>query len=197
MKILQVNSSIRGEASISSRLASRLTAHIQALQPAAEIEVRDLSEQPILNGAALGAIFTPADSRTPEQAARVAVDDATIAQLQAADAVVIGVPLYNFGEPVQLKAWIDAIARSGVTFRYTETGPVGLVTGKKIYVVFARGGLYKDTPNDTQTAWLKNVLAFLGLTDVTFIHAEGLNMGPEPAALALANAEAEIDAITL
>ncbi len=196
MKILQVNSSIKGEASVSSRLAGLVSARLASLVPGSEIAVRDVSSQPVLDGAALGALFTPAENRTPEQAARVAVDDATIAQVQESDAVVIGVPLYNFGEPVQLKAWIDAIARNGVTFRYTATGPVGLLTGKKVYVVLARGGYYKDTPNDTQTPWLKNVLGFLGLTDVTFLHAEGLNVSPEAATQALSAVEAEIAALT-
>ena len=195
MKILQVNSSIKGEASVSSRLAGLVSARLASLVPGSEIAVRDVSSQPVLDGAALGALFTPAENRTPEQAARVAVDDATIAQVQESDAVVIGVPLYNFGEPVQLKAWIDAIARNGVTFRYTATGPVGLLTGKKVYVVLARGGYYKDTPNDTQTPWLKNVLGFLGLTDVTFLHAEGLNVSPEAATQALSAVEAEIAAL--
>jgi len=196
MKILQVNSSIKGEASVSSRLAGLVSARLASLVPGSEIAVRDVSSQPVLDGAALGALFTPAENRTPEQAARVAVDDATIAQVQESDAVVIGVPLYNFGEPVQLKAWIDAIARNGVTFRYTATGPVGLLTGKKVYVVLARGGYYKDTPNDTQTPWLKNVLGFLGLTDVAFLHAEGLNVSPEAATQALSAVEAEIAALT-
>lgn len=197
MKILQINSSIKGEASVSSRLAGLVSAHLASMDPGSEIIVRDVSSQPILDTAALGALFTPAENRTPEQAERVAVDDATIAQVQESDAIVLGVPLYNFGEPVQLKAWIDAIARNGATFRYTATGPVGLLTGKKVYVVLARGGYYKGTPNDTQTPWLKNVLGFLGLTDVTFLHAEGLNVSPEASAQALAAVEAEIDALTI
>jgi FMN-dependent NADH-azoreductase len=147
----------------------------------------------VLDEPALGALFTPAEQRTPEQAARVALDDALIAQLQAADAIVLGVPMYNFGVPVQLKTWIDAIARAGVTFRYTANGPQGLVTGKKVYVALARGGLYRDTPADSQTPYLKNVLAFLGMTDVEFIFAEGLAMGAESASRAFADAAAQID----
>lgn len=197
MKILQVNASIRGSASASTRLANSIVARLRALAPAAAYEVRELGEQPILDGAALGALFTPADARTAEQAARVAIDDATIAQVQAADVIVLGVPMYNFGVPVQLKAWIDAICRAQVTFRYTANGPEGLLTGKKVFVALARGGLYRDTPADSQVPYLKAVLGFLGMKDVHFIHAEGLSMGEEAANKAFAAAEAEIAALSL
>jgi FMN-dependent NADH-azoreductase len=161
------------------------------------VELRDLAANPhpVLDEAALGALFTPAEQRTPEQAARVALDDALIAQVQSADAIVLGVPMYNFGVPVQLKTWIDAIARAGVTFRYTENGPEGLLKGKKVYVALARGGIYRDTPADSQVPYLKGVLGFLGMTDVEFIYAEGLAMGPESADKAFAAAEAAIGAV--
>ncbi|RQW27861.1 FMN-dependent NADH-azoreductase [Rhodobacteraceae bacterium CH30] len=195
MNILQINSSVRGDASASTRLANSIVANLKTLTPTATLTVRETGQQPILDDAALGALFTPAEQRTPEQAARVAIDDATIAEVQAADVIVIGVPMYNFGVPVQLKAWIDAIAKAGVTFRYTANGPEGLLKDKKVYLALARGGLYKDTPADVQTPYLKNVFGFLGLTDLTFIHAEGLSMGEESAAQAFAQAEAEIAAI--
>ena len=195
MNILQINSSVRGDASASTRLANSIVARLKTLAPDATLSVRETGQQPILDEAALGALFTPAEQRTPEQAARVAIDDATIAEVQAADVIVIGVPMYNFGVPVQLKAWIDAIAKAGVTFRYTANGPEGLLKGKKVYLALARGGLYKDTPADVQTPYLKNVLGFLGLTDLSFIHAEGLSMGEEAAAKAFAAAEADIAAI--
>lgn len=197
MKILQVNSGIRGAESNSTKLADKITAKLQALAPEASLEVRDLSSQPFLDAAALGALFTPAEKRTPEQAARVAVDDATIAQLFSADVLVLGVPLYNLSVPVQFKAWIDAVSRAGTTFRYTAEGPVGLVTGKKVFVALARGGLYAGTDFDTQTPYLRTVLGFLGMTDVTFVHAEGLNISPDVAATAWAGAQAEIDALAL
>ena len=107
----------------------------------------------------------------------MALDDALIAEVQAADVVVLGVPMYNFGVPAQLKNWIDAIARAGVTFRYTANGPEGLLKGKKVYVALTRGGKYRDTPADTQVPYLKTVLGFLGMTDVQFVYAEGLAMG--------------------
>lgn len=195
MNILQINSSARAENSQSSRLASSIVERLQAANPNATLSVRDLSRtpHPALDEAALGALFTPADQRTEAQAARVALDDALIAELKAADVIVLGVPMYNFGVPVQLKNWIDAIARAGVTFRYTDTGPVGMVTGKKVYVALTRGGLYRNTPADTQTPYLQTFLGFIGLTDVQFIFAEGLAMGPEAEQKALASAQSQID----
>ena len=197
MQILQINSSARSAGANSTRLADAITARLKAANPAAVVELRDLAANPhpVLDEAAIGALFTPAEQRTPEQAARVALDDALIAQVQSADAIVLGVPMYNFGVPVQLKTWIDAIARAGVTFRYTENGPEGLLKGKKVYVALARGGIYRDTPADSQVPYLKGVLGFLGMTDVEFIYAEGLAMGPESADKAFAAAEAAIGAV--
>ncbi|WP_374675255.1 FMN-dependent NADH-azoreductase [Ideonella sp.] len=198
MHILQVNSSARvfenGQGSHSSRLASELVAGLRTAHPEATLTVRDLARQPhpVLDEAALGALFTPPEARSAEQAARVALDDALIAEIQAADVVVLGVPMYNFGVSAQLKNWIDAIARSRVTFQYTDKGPVGLLTGKTVYAVLARGGIYRDTPADSQVPYLTSVLGFLGMTDVRFIYAEGVAMGPEAEARALAAARAEI-----
>jgi FMN-dependent NADH-azoreductase len=196
MNILQVNASARRDGANSTRLANTIVARLQASNPSATLTVRDLAvtPHPMLDEAALGALFTPADKRSPEQAARVALDDALIAELQAHDTLVLGVPMYNFGNPVQLKSWIDAIARAGVTFRYTETGPQGLLTGKKVYVALARGGLYRGTERDAQVPHLKSVLGFLGMTDVSFIYAEGLAMGPEASGKAFTQAEADLDA---
>lgn len=196
MHILQINASARRDGANSTRVADQITARLQAANPGATLTLRDLAvtPHPLLDEAALGALFTPVDARSPEQAARVALDDALIAEIQAHDTVVLGVPMYNFGVPVQLKSWIDAIARAGVTFRYTATGPEGLLTGKTVYVALARGGLYRDTPNDSQVPYLKSVLGFLGLTDVRFIYAEGLAMGPEAAAKGFAQAEADLNA---
>lgn len=197
MKILQINASARAEGANSTRLADAITARLRLNRPDAGLEVRDLARDPhpVLDEPALAALFTPAEQRTPEQAARVALDDALIAQLQSADAIVLGVPMYNFGVPVQLKAWIDAVARAGVTFRYTAKGAEGLVTGKKVYVALARGGLYRDTPADSQVPYLKSVLGFLGMTDVEFVYAEGLAMGAESAAKAFEQAHAQIEAL--
>lgn len=196
MKILQINASARRTGANSTRIANQIVARLSARHPDAQLTRRDLAEtpHPALDEAALGALFTPAGQRTPEQAARVALDDVLIAELQAADVIVLGVPMYNFGIPAQLKNWIDAIARAGVTFRYTEQGPQGLVQGKRVYVALARGGLYRDTPADTQVPYLKTLFAFLGMEDLRFIYAEGLNMGPDAASRGFAQADADLEA---
>jgi FMN-dependent NADH-azoreductase len=192
MNFLQINSSARAEASISTRLASELVSRLAG--PADTVTVRDLRAHPhpALDESALGALFTPAGERTPEQAARVALDDALIAEIQAADVVVLGVPMINFGIPVQLKNWIDAIARAKVTFQYTENGPEGLLKGKKVYAVLARGGKYRESAADSQVPYLRQVLGFLGMTNIDFIYAEGLAMGPEAEAAALSDARDKI-----
>jgi FMN-dependent NADH-azoreductase len=181
MNILQINSSARAGNSNSSRLANAIVERLRAAHPDAALNLRDLGSQPhlALDEATLGALFTPAENRTPEQQARVALDDALIAEVQAADVLVLGVPMYNFGVPTQLKHWIDAIARANVTFRYTANGPEGLLKGKKVYVALARGGIYRDTPSDVQVQYLKTIFGFLGMSDIDFIYAEGLAMGPD------------------
>lgn len=197
MNILQINASARREGANSTRVADAIVARLQARHPGARLIVRDLASNPhpVLDEATLGALFTPAAQRNPEQAARVALDDALIAEVQAADLIVLGVPMYNFGVPVQLKNWIDAIARNGVTFRYTDTGPMGLLNGKTVFVALARGGRYRGTEADSQVPYLKTVLGFLGITDVRFVYAEGLNMGPDAAAQGFAQAAADIDEV--
>lgn len=197
MNILQINSSARTQGSHSTALADTIVARLRERHADATHVRRDLAVEPHLplDESTLQALFTPADRRSEAQAARVALDDALIAQVRAADAVVLGVPMYNFGVPAQLKHWIDAIARAQVTFRYTENGPVGLLTGKTVYVALARGGRYRDTPADTQVPYLKTLLGFLGMTDVHFVYAEGLAMGPEAELAGLATARAQIDAL--
>ena len=196
MKILQINGSARRDGANSTRLANDIVERLKAADPGAQLTLRDLAAtpHPVLDEAALGALFTPADQRTPEQAARVALDDALIAELQAHDVIVLGVPMYNFGVTVQIKAWLDAIARSGVTFRYSADGPEGLVKGKTVYLALARGGIYRDTPNDSQVPYLKTMLGFLGMTDLRFIYAEGLAMGPEAVEKGFAQAQADLEA---
>ncbi len=194
--ILQINSSARSQGAQSTLLANELTAKLKQSNPGAQVVVRDLYNDalPHLDDAILGAFFTPAEKRTAEQQAIAARSEALIAELQAADFVVIGAPLYNFGISSQLKTYFDFIARAGITFKYGATGPEGLVTGKKVFVVSARGGKYVGTPGDTQTPYLKTFLGFLGMTDVNFIYAEGLNMGEDAATAALAGAREAIAA---
>ncbi|MFL6680054.1 MAG: FMN-dependent NADH-azoreductase [Burkholderiaceae bacterium] len=198
MNILQINSSARafanGQGSQSTRLANELVETLRAGDAAATHVLRDLTAapHPALDEATLGALFTPADARTPEQHARVALDQALIDEVLAADVIVIGVPMINFGISSQLKNWIDAIAKAGITFKYTATGPVGLVQGKKVYAVLTRGGVYRDQPHDTQVPYLRQTLGFLGIQDIEFIYAEGLNMGPEAADKGIASAREHI-----
>lgn len=199
MNILQIHSSARVEGSYSAQLAHQLVAKLQAQAPDSKLVFRDFAKQahPMLDETALQALFTPAAQRSAEQAARVALDDALIAELQASDVVVIAAPMYNFSITSLLKNWIDAIARAGVTFRYTEKGPEGLLTGKKVYVVLTRGGVYENTPLDSQQAYLKSFLAFLGMTDVEFLYAEGLAMGEAAAQQAITKVQQQIAEISL
>jgi len=199
MKILQINSSARrvqdGQGSFSTRFASELVDALKARHANAELTVRDLgaNPHPALDETALGALFTPAEQRTPAQAALVAANDALIDELMSHDVLVLGVPMINFGVPAQLKNWIDAVARAGVTFRYTATGPEGLVKGKKAYIVTARGGVHLGQPTDQGvTQYLRTFLGFLGIADVEFIYLEGLNMGPESVENAVAGARERI-----
>src|ERR1700682_2388713 len=195
--ILQINSAARSQGAQSTLLANELTAKLQQSNPGANVVVRDLLADalPHLDDSILGAFFTPADQRSAEQAAVAARSEALIGALQAADIIVIGAPMYNFGVSSQLKTYFDWIARAGITFRYTQNGPVGLVTGKKVFIMSARGGKYAGTPNDTQTPYLTSFLGFLGMTDVSFIYAEGLNLGPDSAGAALAGAREAIAAV--
>jgi FMN-dependent NADH-azoreductase len=197
MNILQINGSARSEGANSTRVANAIVARLLAGNPQARVALRDLARNPapVIDEAALGALFSPAEQRSPEQAVRVAESDALIAEVQAADVIVLGVPMYNFGISSQLKNWIDAVARAGVTFRYTENGPEGLLKGKKAIVAFARGGRYRGTAADTQTPYLQAVLGFVGITDVRFVYAEGLNMGEEAVQRGFAQAEADIEAV--
>jgi FMN-dependent NADH-azoreductase len=195
--ILQINSAARSQGAQSTLLADELTLKLQQANPGAKTVVRNLlaDNLPHLDDATLGAFFTPDEERTPEQKAINARSAALIAELLAADIVVIAAPLYNFGISSQLKTYFDWIARAGITFRYTATGPEGLVKGKKVYVVSARGGKYAGTPHDSQTPYLSSFLGFLGMSDVNFIYAEGLAMGPEVANAALSAARDAIAAV--
>ena len=199
MSILQINSSARrlqddGQGSHSTRLANELVGALRERQPAGQLSVLDLGQQtlPELDEAALQALFTPAEQRSEAQAARVAQDMALIEQVKAQDVLVLAVPMINFGIPAQLKNWIDAIAKAGVTFRYTANGPEGLLPGKTVYIVLTRGGIHRDQPIDTMVPYLKTVFGFLGMTDLHFIYAEGLAMGPEAEARGLAAAREQI-----
>jgi len=179
MNILQIKSSILGGGSQSSRLADEFVATLREQHPETKLVQRDLVAEPVphLDGARAGAFFAKPEERTPEQLAVIAYSDALIDELRGADVLVLGLPMYNFGVPSQLKAWFDHLARAGATFKYTEKGPVGLLTGKKAYVFAARGGLYGD--DHSQTQFVRQFLGFIGITDVEFVYAEGLAISPE------------------
>ncbi|WP_281661522.1 FMN-dependent NADH-azoreductase [Microvirgula aerodenitrificans] len=194
MNVLKITSSARGQVSESTRLADNYITALRTVQPELKVVTRDLAADalPHIDGNVLGAFFTPAEQRTAEQQALIARSDALVAELQAADAIVLAVPMYNFGIPSTLKAYFDWIARAGVTFKYTPTGPVGLLADKPVTVFAARGGLYQGTSHDTQTGYLKDFLGFIGLKSVEFVYAEGLNMGDELRAKAEAEAASRI-----
>jgi len=193
--LLQVNASINNSNGQSSQLANQFVAAFRLRNPAARIVVRDVAaEEPVphLNAERFGAFITKPEERSAAQHAVVAYSDTLIDELKQADVIVFGLPMYNFGVPSQLKAYFDHIARAGVTFKYTDKGPVGLLTGKKVYVFAARGGLYAGTPMDTQTSYVRDFLRFLGMTEVEFIYAEGLAISPQSKQSGLAKAVAEI-----
>ena len=170
--ILHLNSSIFGDGGQSSRLAEEFVARFQG----ARVIRRDLGREPLphLDAERFGAFLSKPEGRTPAQQRVLDESDALVAELKAADILVLGLPMYNFGVPSQLKAYFDHVARAGVTFKYTEKGAVGLLAGRKAYVFAARGGLYQGTPRDTQTPYVRDFLGFLGIADVKFVYAEGL-----------------------
>ena len=195
MNILQINSSIFSGGGQSTALADQFVAGLRAQNPGARLTVRDLSADPVphLDAARFGAFLAKPEERTPAQQAVVTYSDALIEELKRADVVVLGLPLYNFGLPSTLKAYFDHVGRAGVTFRYTEKGPVGLLTGKKVYVFAARGGLYAGTPNDSQTPYIRTFLSFIGMSDIEFVYAEGLSISEASKQQSIARARAEAE----
>src|ERR1700724_3211506 len=194
--LLQINASLNNGNGQSSQLANQFVAAFQQSHPGTKIVKRDVAAAdpvPHLDSERFGAFITRREERTVAQHAVVAYSDNLIDELKQADVIVLGLPMYNFGVPSQLKAYFDHIARVGITFNYTEKGPVGKLTGKKVYVFAARGGTYAGTPMDTQTSYVRDFLRFLGMADVEFVYAEGLNMSPESKEAGLAKAVAEIE----
>jgi FMN-dependent NADH-azoreductase len=193
--LLRINASLNNGNGQSSQLANQFVAAFQRSRPGTKILERDVAATdpvPHLSGERFGAFIAKPEDRTVAQHAVVAYSDSLIDELKQADVIVLGLPMYNFGVPSQLKAYFDHIARVGITFKYTDKGPVGLLTGKKAYVFAARGGLYVGTPLDTQTSYVRDFLRFLGIADVEFVYAEGLNISPQSKEAGLAKALAEI-----
>lgn len=185
--ILRVDSSMRTEGSVSRNLTDQLIDKLTTDDT--QVTVRDLAKGiPLIDEAWIGANFTDPAERNAEQKAALAKSDELVTELHSADTIVIAAPVYNFHVPAALKAWIDMVARARETFRYTESGPEGLVTGKKVYVVMTSGGTVLGAENDFVSGWLKYILAFMGMTDVTFIDSSGLMLDETKAE----KAEAEI-----
>jgi FMN-dependent NADH-azoreductase len=193
--LLQINASIHADHGQSTQLATKFVQAFANRHPDARIVVRDLASDtvPHLSAERFAAFLSNPGERSAAQGDVVAYSDTLIGELRQADVIVLGLPMYNFGVPSQLKAYFDHIARAGETFRYTATGPVGLLTGKKAYVFAARGGLYAGTALDTQTSYVRDFLRFVGIEDVEFVYAEGLAISPESKASGLASAAAHIE----
>lgn len=187
--ILRIDASARREGSVSRDLADRIIARF----PDARIISRDLAPGlPLIDETWIGANFTPADERSADQRDVLALSDRLIAELDAADTLVIGLPIYNFGVPAALKAWVDQVARAGVTFRYTANGPEGLLTGKRAIVAVASGGTEAGSEIDFATGYIRHVLGFIGITDVEFVTADRLALDAEGT---LRSAHGQIEAL--
>lgn len=174
--LLRIDASARRKGSVSRDLTRQIIARLAP----ETVLTRDLAGGvPLIDEDWVGANFTPADQRSADQKRRLETSDEMVAELQAADTIVIGLPIYNFGVPAALKAWVDQIARAGVTFRYTETGPKGLLEGKRAIVAFASGGTEAGSDFDFATSYIRHVLGFIGITDVDFVTADRLALDPE------------------
>ena len=177
--VLIIESSARQQDSISRQLTQQFISQWQAAHPADQITVRDVALNPVphLDANLLGGWMKPADQRNESEQVSLDRSDELTNELLAADVLVMAAPMYNFAIPSTLKAWLDHVLRAGVTFKYTETGPQGLLSGKRAYVLTARGGIYAGSTADHQEPYLRQVMGFIGIHDVTFIHAEGMNLG--------------------
>jgi len=194
--LLHVRSSLFGDHGQSAILAADFLSAWQARNPGGQVIVRDLIASPLphLDAVRFAALTSQPEARSPEQQGIVAESDALIAELRAADEILLAAPMYNFAIPTQLKSWFDHIARAGVTFRYTASGAEGLLGGKPVTVIATRGGFYAGTAADSQTPWLRTMLGFLGLTEVEFVYAEGIAISADHKAEALRQAREQIAA---
>jgi FMN-dependent NADH-azoreductase len=178
-RVLIIESSARQQDSVSRQLTQTFIQQWQAAHPGDSITVRDLARNPVphLDANLLGGWMKPAEQRSAAEQDSLQRSNELTEELLAADVLVMAAPMYNFAIPSTLKAWLDHVLRAGVTFKYTDTGPQGLLTGKRAYVLTARGGIYAGSTADHQEPYLRQVMGFIGIHDVEFIHAEGLNLG--------------------
>lgn len=198
MKLLHLDTSILGDASASRQLGAAVVSAWQTAEPQVQVNYKDLAASPALHlsGASLVAAGTPESERDAAQQLEAAHSSDALEAFLAADALVIGAPMYNFTIPSQLKAWIDRIAVAGKTFSYTENGPVGLAGGKRVVIVATSGGVHAGQPSGAaHVDYLKLLLGFLGITDIQVVTAEGLAYGPDARTAALQGAQAQIDAL--
>lgn len=193
-RVLVIESSARKQGSVSRQLTEQFIAHWQALYPTDTISVRDLAvdQVPHLDMNLLGGWMTPAAEQSEAEKAALALSNTLTDEVLAADVLVLAAPMYNFAIPSTLKSWLDHVLRAGVTFKYTETGPQGLLTGKRAFVLTARGGIYAGSSMDHQEPYLRQALGFIGIHDVNFINAEGINLGSEFLDKALAQAKEQL-----
>ena len=178
-RVLIIESSARQQDSVSRQLTQTFIKQWQAAHPNDQITLRDLASQPVphLDADLLGGWMKPVEQRNAREQASLQRSNELTDELLAADVLVLAAPMYNFAIPSTLKAWLDHVLRAGVTFKYTATGPQGLLTGKRAYVLTARGGIYAGSSTDHQEPYLRQVMGFIGIHDVEFIHAEGMNLG--------------------
>lgn len=193
-QVLVIESSARHQGSVSRQLTEQFMARWQAAHPADQIKVRDLAVEqvPHLDANLLGGWTTPAEQQSDAERAALALSNTLTEEVLSADVLVLAAPMYNFAIPSTLKAWLDHVLRAGVTFKYTESGPQGLLSGKRAFVLTSRGGVYAGSSMDHQEPYLRQAMAFIGIHDVSFIHAEGLNLGSEHLEKGLAKARAQL-----
>lgn len=196
-RVLVIESSVRQQGSISRQLTAEFVAQWRQVHPQDEVTLRDLARDPVphLDADLLGGWMKPAEAQSAAEQAALARSKQLTDELLAADVLVLAAPMYNFAIPSTLKSWLDHVLRAGVTFQYGAQGPEGLLQGKRAFVLTARGGIYSGSPLDQQEPYLRQALGFIGIKDVTFIHAEGLNMGGDAAEQGLARARQQLVAV--
>lgn len=193
-RILVIESSARQQGSVSRQLTEQFIAQWKSAHPHAEVTVRDLAVEPVphLDATLLGGWMKPGEQQSAAEREALLRSEQLTDELIAADVLVLAAPMYNFAIPSTLKAWLDHVLRAGKTFQYTASGPQGLLKGKRAFVLTARGGIYAGSPLDHQEPYLRQALGFIGINQVEFVHAEGLNLGQEQMREGMSKAQASL-----